>query len=85
MAKAKVAADRGLEPSNSDFVIQVLHLPTGEIVEWAPGLKVEREFIAEIVNRVGAKKVGVGRTVKTVQSAVKDALIELFWDLKRQV
>jgi hypothetical protein len=69
----------------SDFLIQIINRRTGEVVQWAPGLQVETDFINDLGGRVAAKSVGVGRTRKQVAERVKEAVQELLLDLKRQV
>lgn len=69
----------------SNYLIQVVHRATGKVVEWAPGLEVERNLIDELVQRVVAKGVGVGRTQAHVANDVRVALKELLFDLKNQV
>jgi len=39
----------------SKFLIQVVEKKTGEVVQWAPGLGLERQFEDEVCRRVGAK------------------------------
>lgn len=74
-----------LEPSASQYLIQVINRKTGVVVAWAPGLRVEKQFESELLDRVRAKGVGVGRTEAHVLVDVRDALRELLYDLKSQV
>ena len=69
----------------SDYKIQVVHIQTGAVVEWAPGLKAEADLVAELSTRVRAKGVGVGRTSNHVILDVVNALQELLFDLKTLV
>ena len=69
----------------SDFLIQVIHKSTGEVVRWAPGLEVEKEFETELLNRVRAKGVGLFRSETHVVKDVIGALRELLFDLKKAV
>lgn len=69
----------------SDFLIQVVHKATGDVVSWAPGLEVEKEFETELLNRVRAKGVGLFRTEAHVIDDVAVALRELLFDLKKAV
>lgn len=69
----------------SEFLIQVIHVTTGEVVRWAPGLDVEKQFETELLDRVKAKGVGVARTTSHVLQDVQEALRELLFDLKKQV
>ena len=69
----------------SEYVIQVVHEKMGKVVEWAPGLAVERQFITDLCNRVAAKGVGVGRTTAHVVADVKAALEELLHEMKSEV
>lgn len=69
----------------SEFLIQIIHRRSGEVVRWAPGLEIEHEFEANLLKRVEAKGVGAGRTTKHVLADVDAALKELLYDLKKQV
>ena len=69
----------------SEYLIQVVHKSTGKVVEWAPGLAVEKQLVDELGNRVRAKGVGILKTTEQVVTAVKSALDELLYDLKSLV
>jgi hypothetical protein len=69
----------------SKYLIQVVSKKTGKVVEWAPGLAVERQFEDEICNRVAAKGVGIARTTAHVVADVRAAVEELLHDLKSDV
>ena len=70
----------------SRYMIQIVDTTTGQVVNsWHPGLAVEKDLITELVSRVGAKGVGIGRTTVHVQQDVADALGELMLDLKKQI
>jgi len=69
----------------SDFLIQVVEKSTGHCVSWAPGLEVEKQFEEELLDRVRAKGVGIGRSTTHVLEDVKLALRELLYDLKSRV
>jgi len=69
----------------SEFKIQVVHASNGMVVEWAPGLSVEKDLETELLARIKAKGVGVGRTSAHVLEDVKAALRELLYELKSQV
>ena len=69
----------------SDFLIQVVHKETGNVVSWAPGLEVEKHLVTELLDRVKAKGVGVMRTEAHVLADVRLALEELLYDLKAQI
>lgn len=69
----------------SEFLIRVVHKSSGDAVQWAPGLSVEKEFIQELCNRLAAKGVGYGRSTAHVLVDLQAALEELFQDLKSQV
>lgn len=69
----------------SDYLIQVVHRASGQVVEWAPGHVVEKEFEQELLNRVRAKGVGMLRPTEHVVKDVLSALEELIFDLKKQV
>lgn len=58
----------------------------GDVVYHAvPGLAAEVELVENIVSRVGAKGVGVGRSTAHVLDDVRAAIRELFFDLKSTV
>ena len=69
----------------SNFVMQIRHIPSGDFVEFAPGLRVESQLLEELCDRVQAKGVGVGRTTEHVIADLRAAWQELFFDLKKQV
>lgn len=69
----------------SEYLIQVVHKDTGKVIAWAPGLEAEKEFVTELCGRVGRKPVGLLRTVKQVEVAVKEAVEEMLYDLKSRV
>jgi hypothetical protein len=39
----------------SKFLVQIVHKKTGQIVQWAPGRQIEREFESEVCSRVLSK------------------------------
>ncbi len=77
----------------SQFVIQVVDTETGKVVEWAPGMAVERQLLTDLGTLVAAKiatqKVGLfvrASTVTTlVAAAAQEALKELLRNLKSDV
>ena len=69
----------------SQYLIQVVHKESGKVVRWAPGLEIEKQFEDELLDRVKAKGVGVGRSTTHVLADVQTALQELLHDLKKQV
>jgi hypothetical protein len=70
----------------SEYLIQVFHKPSGKVVHsWTPGLEVEKQFEDELIDRVKVKAVGVGRTKWKVGEMVREALVELLYDLKSKV
>lgn len=69
----------------SQFKLRVVYEPTGEYVEWAPGLLIESNIVEELVNRISLKNVGVLKTRKQVAEKVREAILELLLDLKKQV
>lgn len=69
----------------SDFQIQVVHLPSKQIVSWAPGREDERDIIEQVCFRVAKESVGVFRTNKHVVSVVRAALEDTLHSLKAQV
>lgn len=69
----------------SDYKLQIVHIGRGTVVEWAPGLLVEQEFVDDLVKRVLAKGVGFGRTEAHVAVDVRAAIEEQLLDLKRMV
>jgi hypothetical protein len=69
----------------SQFVIQVVDTETGDVVQWAPGMAVERKLIADLGARVAAKKFNLFRNPAQIAKAAQEALIELLHDLKSDV
>ena len=69
----------------SDYVIQVVNTKTGKVVEWAPGMVVERQLVVDLCNRVAAKGVGMARSTAHVVADVKAALEELLFEMKSEV
>lgn len=69
----------------SEFLIQVVHRDTGDVVSWAPGLEIEKQFETELIARVQRKGVGILRTSAHVAEDLRTALRELLFDLKSQV
>ncbi len=69
----------------SAYLVQIVEADHGKVIEFAPGLAVERDIETELVNRVLAKGVGVAKTSAKVGVAVRDAFRELMHDLKAQV
>jgi len=70
---------------DSEYLIQVLHKPSGKVVQWAPGLSVEKDFIAELVERVSVKGVGIACSRFHVCQDIRAACEELLHDLKSRV
>lgn len=70
----------------SAFLLQVLHRPSGRVIAtWPPGRDEERDFIADLCQRVKDKGVGIGRTEAHVIADVRAALEEQLFALKLQV
>ena len=73
----------------SAYVIQVWERAAGKtpakVVEFEPGLAVEKALITELITRTQAKGVGVFRTEAHVLTDVRDAFEELLYDLKSRV
>lgn len=69
----------------SEYVIQVVEKKTGAVVEWAPGMAVERQLIEDLCGRVASKGVGIGRTTTHVVADVHAAMVELLYALKSEV
>jgi len=69
----------------SQYVIQVVDTESGKVAEWAPGMAIERQLLADLGARVAAKGVGIGRTTAHVIQDVQTALVELLYDLKSDV
>lgn len=70
----------------SDYLIQIVYKDTGQLVHsWHPGLEVEQELIDNICAAIEAKSVGIFRTKKQVKAAVKEALEQFLFDLKKLV
>lgn len=71
----------------SDYLLQIIHKHDGMVVgcAWEPGLAVEVALIDDLVARVEAKGVGVGRTEAHVLADVRAAMTELLVALKTKV
>lgn len=69
----------------SQFMIQVVDTTTGEVVEWAPGLKIEQDLIREVCQKVAARPVGFARTTARVVVEVEAALRDVLYALKANV
>lgn len=82
---ADVAPTQHPQALVSDYLIQILHTPTGEVVQWRPGQLIERFFIQELLDRIAAKGVGFGRTTKHVTADVHAAISEMLHEMKKQV
>jgi hypothetical protein len=65
----------------SKFRIAVVHADTGHVVQWAPGLAAERDFVQELSNRVAAR-MGWWRSRAAVAAALEAATKELLHELK---
>lgn len=74
-----------VEPGPSEYRLQVLHVPSGQVVQWAPGLLIEKDLVDEVCRRVAAKGVGFGKTEAHVLADVKAAVEELFFQIKVDV
>jgi hypothetical protein len=52
----------------SKFLVQIVHKKTGQIVQWAPGRQIEREFETEVCARVLSKLEALtGESAKTTR------------------
>ncbi len=71
--------------AGSQFVIQVVDTETGKVVEWAPGMAIERRLITDLGLRVAAKKFSLFRNPRQIATAAQEALVELLQDLKTEV
>ena len=69
----------------SEFAMRIIHLPTNEYVEWAPGRSKESMIVDDLVRRVQMKGVGLFKTEAHVLLAIRESLLELIIDLKEQV
>lgn len=68
----------------SAYKLQIVHISTGKVVEWAPGLQAEVELVDNLCARVKAK--GVSRRSEAhIIDDVRTAFEELIYDLKEQV
>lgn len=71
-------------PGVSDYRLQIVHLPTGRVVtEWEPGLRVEKEFVEQIVDEVVG--VGIMRTEARVKDVVRHSILKVLRELKSRV
>ena len=69
----------------SRFRIQIIDTHSGEVCEFHPGLKVEQDFVADLVARTIAKKVGLFKSSGNVETKLRAAIEEAFLELKKQV
>lgn len=69
----------------SKFIIQVVNQDSGQVVEWAPGMAIERQLVDDLCNRVAAKGVGILRPTSHVVEDVRTSLEELLFELKSDV
>lgn len=76
---------REIEPTTSEYRIQIVAKDNMRVLAWAPGLEMERDLVEEICRRVEAKGVGAFRSSAHVIEDVRSAIQELLLDLKRQV
>ena len=74
-----------MEPTTSEYRIQIVAKDNMRVIAWAPGMEMEREFVNEICARVKAKGVGAFRSETHVVADVRSAITELLLELKRQV
>lgn len=74
------------EPTmTSHFRMQIVDTRTGDVVEWEPGLKVETDFIEDIIVRTRLRGVGLFKTTQHVENDLRVALDEAIFDLKRKI
>lgn len=69
----------------SEFVMRIVHVPSGKCVEIAPGLAAEMDLLNDLCDRVRAKGVGIGCTEDHVIEDVRAAYRESLMSLKVQV
>lgn len=69
----------------SQFRMQIAYVKTGDIVTWKPGATVETDIVADLVERLKTRGVGLFTTEATVLKAVEEELTEVILDLKRKV
>lgn len=65
----------------SEFVMRIVHIPSGKCVDMAPGLAAEMDLLNDLCARVRAKGVGLGcsedHVVEDVRAAFREALMAL--------
>lgn len=71
----------------SDYRLQIIDTRTGQPTKgWQPGDRVvETDLVADLLQRVKAKGVGIGRTEAHVLADVRAAFTELLFQLKERV
>ena len=66
-----------MEPTSSEYRIQIVAKDNMRVIAWAPGMDMERDLIEEICARVKAKGVGSFKTTTHVIEDVRAAIREL--------
>jgi hypothetical protein len=69
----------------SKYLMQVLDRKTGEVVQFEPGLSVEREFVDDCVAKIVSLGVGFFRTSAHVEQDVRDGIEQVIHELKAKV
>ena len=69
----------------SDYRLQIIHINTGRVVSWAPGRLAETDVIEDLLARVKAKGVGLGRSEASVIGRIREAFGEMLYELKSKV
>ena len=69
----------------SRFRIQIVDTYTNEVCEFEPGLQVEKDLVASCIEKTVAKGVGIFRTRKRVEAAIRQGIQEAVFELKKQV
>lgn len=69
----------------SRYVMQIVDRSTGEVVQFEPGLVVERMFVDDCVKAAHRKKIGFFRRADVVADRVREAIEETIFELKTRV
>lgn len=69
----------------SDYVLQIVHRPSGTVAAIEPGSRVETDLIDEVLNRAKAYGVGMFASESVVEVRLRQAWAELLHDLKTRV
>ena len=69
----------------SNFLLQIVHRLTGEVVRFEPGRQVERDFVDDCVAKIVGKGVGWTKSTAHVARDVRAGIEEAIFELKARV